>query len=56
MLDLDLPVADEPVPTLPSLPLETVYAVNDQFCADTVYDDAYFARSLKRKNRVPFVM
>ena len=56
MLDLDLPVPDEPVPTLPSLPLETVYAVNEQFCEDFVSGEASVARNLKWKNAVPFVM
>ena len=57
MLDLDLPVPDEPVPTLPTLPLETVYAVNEQFCADFTYDEAHLARrTLKGKNVEPFVM
>ena len=57
MLDLDLPIPDEPVPTLPGLPLETVYAVNEQFAADLADDQDYRARrNLKGKNVEPFVM
>ena len=37
-------------------PLEDVQALNEQLCTLIKYDDAYFARSLARKNNVPFVM
>lgn len=57
MLDLDLPVPDEPVPTSPRLPLETVYAVNEQYAADLADNEGYWARrNLKGKNVEPFVM
>lgn len=56
MPDLDHLVPDSPLPTLPNLPLETVFALNQQAVEDTVYDDAYFAESLARKNPEPFVM
>ena len=45
-----------PLPTLPNLPLEHTYALIEQLWEDTVYDDAYFARSLASKNPEPFVM
>ena len=49
-------VPDSPLPTLPNLPLETVFALNQQTVEETVYDEAYFAESLARKNHEPFVM
>ncbi len=55
-LDLDLPVPEEPLPPFPNLSLEDVYKLNEQLWADTVYDEAYFARSLASKNPEPFVM
>lgn len=45
-----------PLPTLPNLPLEHTHVLLEQLWEDTVYDDAYFARSLASKNNVPFVM
>ena len=56
LLDLNLPVPDEHVPTLPSISIESVHLLNEQLWEDTVYDEAYFARSLASKNNVPFVM
>ena len=57
MLALDLPIPDKPVPTLPSLPVETVYAVNAEFAADLAEDELYWARrNLKGKDVEPFVM
>lgn len=56
MLDLNLPIPNEPIPTLPDLPLQTVYAIYAEYCASLSYDDAYYARSLAAKNHVPFVM
>ena len=57
MLDLDLPIPDEPVPTLPSLPVETVYTVNAEFAADLAEDELYWARRNRKGQDVePFVM
>lgn len=55
-LDIDLPIADEPVPTLPKLSAESVCLLLEQIWADTNYDEEFFARSLASKNDVPFVM
>ncbi len=55
-LDLDLPTPERPLPVLPELPLETLYALCEQLAAATVKDDAYFARSLASKNPDPFVL
>ena len=55
-LDLNLPVPDKPLPAFHALPLEHSHVLNEQLWADTVYDEAYFAESLARKNPEPFVM
>jgi hypothetical protein len=55
-LDLNLPVPERPLPTLPVIPVETVFALNDEWIAEMVYDEAYFAESLARKNPERFVL
>ena len=47
---------DEPLPPFHILPLEHCHVLNEQLWEDTVYDEAWFARSLAAKNDVPFVM
>lgn len=49
-------VPDSALPVLPDLPLATVFALNQETVEETIYDDAYFAESLARKNPEPFVM
>ena len=56
LLDLNLPIPDAPVPTLPTISVESAFLLNEQVWEDAVYDEAYFARSLAAKNDVPFVM
>jgi hypothetical protein len=56
LLDLDLPVPDGPLPPFPKVALETVYALNDEVVARTVYDEQYFAESLSHKNPEEFVL
>jgi hypothetical protein len=55
-LDLNLPIPERPLPTLPELPLQTLFALCEQLAASTVKDDAYFAISLASKNPAPFVL
>jgi hypothetical protein len=55
-LDLNLPTPERPLPALPVLPLETIFALNDELVSETVYDEAYFAQSLARKNPERFVL
>lgn len=43
-------------PVFLGLPLEKICALNEEIRAHIKYDDAYFARSLARKNLQPFVM
>lgn len=47
---------DGPLPLFPDLPLETLYALNEETWATQVLDDAYWAWSLAGKNPEPFVM
>ena len=49
-------VPDSPLPAFPDLPLETVFALNQETVEDTVYDEAYFAESLAHKNPEPCVL
>lgn len=55
-LDLNLPTPERPLPSLPELPLETIFALCDELVKATVYDEAYFARSLASKNPERFVL
>lgn len=55
-MELNLPVPETPLPASHDLPLAWVQEINAQICARTVYDDAYFARSLAGKCTEPFVM
>jgi len=56
LLALDLPVPDGSLPPFSKVPLETVYALNDELVARTVYDERYFAESLAHKNPEKFVL
>ncbi len=55
-LDLDLPIPEVSLPSLPKLPMETVFALCQQLVSTIDHDDAYFARSLAGKNPNPFVL
>jgi hypothetical protein len=55
-LNLDNLVPDAPLPAFPNLPLETLFALNQETVEDTIYDEAYFAESLAGKNPEPFVL
>ena len=54
-LDLNLPVPQIPLASR-DLPLGWVQEINARICEETVYDKAYFERSLAGKCRVPFKM
>jgi hypothetical protein len=54
--DLDLPVPERPLPVFPRVSIATVFALNDELVARTVYDEKYMAESLARKNPERFVL
>jgi len=56
LLDLNLPVPEGPMPIFPTISAEAVYALNEQYMREMVYDEAYFVRSLAGKNPEPFVL
>lgn len=52
----DLPVIDGEVPAYHRQPVADVLACNFAYMREQVYDEKYFADSLRRKVRVPFVI
>lgn len=55
-LDLNLPIPDVILPAFHDFTVQEIWAANEELWKHTVYDEAYFAQSLARKNTEPFVM